>query len=292
MLLRAPFPPTGGVCSVSNSTLLAIAENLVISCEEWRAESLPLQFRFGYSEAPWSSNPVAWATPTHSSRYNMRLAEGSYVVGVEIIDAFGGATLSNLMPVSVEAVLPASASDDEALAFLDNAFTSLDRLGQTSQILGAATSVMKQLNRETQPGSGRRLLASSAAYRMRVRRMLLQNMQGSVNSSMTPRSTGPVLSTTEGLASAGGIQDVQPGTGMQAAASLERASSLAVQKKGFGEEDLEGVLRVSDAVLFASRMEDNRDARNVAIRGVLSAIEKVSEGYVRVMLQKEQPLVC
>eukprot|EP00961_Rhodomonas_salina_P015035 202171-Rhodomonas_salina.1 len=148
---------------------------------------------------------------------------------------------------------------------------------------------MQRLNQDTgrracQGGGCRQLLASSAAYHMRVRRMLLGSMQGSVNSNMTPRSSGAVLSTTAVLVTAGSLEDLQPGDGHESAASLERASLLAAQRPDFTESDLQAAMRVCDAVLFASRMEDDPLRCDQVVQSVVLSVRLVTAAYANLML--------
>eukprot|EP00961_Rhodomonas_salina_P139292 1874467-Rhodomonas_salina.1 len=115
-------------------------------------------------------------------------------------------------------------------------------------------------------------------------------MQGSVNASMTPRSSGAVLSTATALVSTDAPEELQPGDGQDAAASMERASLLAADKPDFSDEDLIDAIALCNGVLFASRMEEEPPRRDQVVQGVVRALRHVTAAYAKQMLSQESPL--
>jgi hypothetical protein len=66
---RIPLPPWGGTCSISSTTIEALAEELAISCSTWSAEDLPIRYSFGIGVAhsvPDVRREVSYTVPGNS----------------------------------------------------------------------------------------------------------------------------------------------------------------------------------------------------------------------------------
>lgn len=283
--LRRPMPPFGGSCWMEVAEAEELVGALVARCENWNAESLPLSYRYGASVAPWAAATAKWSVPTYLSRAELRLSEGDYALAVEVLDDVGTSTVTQSMGAVVTAA--SSTTEGEREETLAGVLTELDQLGSVSQLMQLSQSIMQGVSSEQSGSGGRRLLASSAAYRLRVRRMLLNQMEGGVAESMSTRTAPAALLTTQQLTAADSPNELQPGMGSSAVVLFERAS----EELGAGEVSeqlLLDAMQVCNAILFASQMEQTESARDQVIRAALTSMQAVGGQFANKMYVAQQ----
>jgi hypothetical protein len=172
-------PPSGGGCLVTPSTGVELEDIFTVQCSQWMDEDLPLSYMFGFDapDIPPSIFPPVKAPAQLSDSYSMKLPGGRIQIRCTILDAFqcSGAPFTIALDVS-----PASPGEN-VLNDLDKMTESASKLGDASNLVQSTDASAGQCG-DLLSGGGRRwgahrhLLASSAAYRMRMRRMLLKKM--------------------------------------------------------------------------------------------------------------------
>jgi hypothetical protein len=172
-------PPSGGGCLVTPSTGVELQDIFTVQCSQWMDEDLPLSYMFGFDapEVPPSIFPQVKAPAQLSDSYSMKLPGGRIQIQCTILDAFqcSGAPFTIALDVS-----PASPGEN-VLNDLDKMTESASKLGDASNLVQSTDASAGQCGDlgsggERRWGAHRHLLASSAAYRMRMRRMLLKKM--------------------------------------------------------------------------------------------------------------------
>ena len=172
-------PPSGGGCLVSPSTGVELQDIFTVQCFQWMDEDLPLSYMFGFDapDVPHSIFPPVQTPAQLSDSYSMKLPGGRIQIRCTILDAFecSGAPFTIALDVS-----PASPGEN-VLNYLDKMTESDSKLGDVSNLVQSTDASASQCGDlgsggERRWGAHRHLLASSAAYRMRMRRMLLKKM--------------------------------------------------------------------------------------------------------------------
>ena len=192
ILLVVNEPPVlGGACTVNPLSGQALLQEFTVSCFGWADADLPLTYE--YSAASVTSDERSIALPlSQQISARMLLSAGEQTIKVRAFDAYGAASkpwVSSKLQVS-EFLIASRAengttSDGEmhAASILDDLATSFLKLDDVGGYLLFSTSVANSLDADTAQDSRRRkLLASSATYRMRVRKSLLKKMSGASKS--------------------------------------------------------------------------------------------------------------
>jgi hypothetical protein len=171
--------PWGGTCTTSPKAGIAMNDTFTTICSTWSAEELPIQFSFGAGLIPAGASrapEISYTIASFASVGALKLQQGNYTNVVRVYDAAGAWSTSEEETISVVAAQPGPGQTDEDI--VQASITDMNSLAQSSGMMTASDSIMDSAGGDAcegdcpspSPSSGRRLLASSAAYRMRVRR--------------------------------------------------------------------------------------------------------------------------
>ena len=198
-----PLPPTSGVCSVGPGSGHSLETEFSIVCKDWQGSYLPLSYSFASASASIAglSDPsITWSPLTAASAFQTYLPEGNFSCLVKIVDALGYSTAVSAGTAKVSA-RGGVAVDTKAMGSI---FSQYDGLARSSQTLMLADSVAVNINsvKGIQCGSSacRRLLGSSKAYRLEMRRLLLKALSGTVLTTMSRRNAPSMLKAVKRIA--------------------------------------------------------------------------------------------
>ncbi len=219
---------------------------------------------------------------------------GSYAAQVRVLDAVGTVTVTRAELFSVEPV-PLESGQSEADA-LESSVTDMASLAQSSSLLTSSDAVMTASDADacesegTCPSSRRRLLASSAAYRMRIRRMLLSKMtRGSVGAEMSTESASRTLKSVRKLGSKPEeVRGIDAPTDMLNMLLSGSANLLADQLRTGG---ILQVVTLSDNCMSTSDWMPIKETRDNMLRGVKDSLQNVANIFVRSMTSDELPFI-
>ncbi|EKX41257.1 hypothetical protein GUITHDRAFT_112722 [Guillardia theta CCMP2712] len=189
---RVTWPPSGGQCAVSPTSGVELEQDFQIKCISWTSDDLPLSYQYGLGRI--GSAEISWTPQSYLNVHSAILTNGDYGMVASIIDNLGGASLSETTNIRVRQKEFANGTnfEDELFANIAKAIDQFNSLGLLGQSLQLSNSALLSL----QENQNRRLLASSLAYRMRVRNMLLAKMAGgTVNDKMNTRTMSSSLET-------------------------------------------------------------------------------------------------
>lgn len=159
----------------------------------------------------------------------------------------------------------------------------LDSLGNVNQLLFCVESIADSLELDADGGARRggwrRLLASSAAYRMRVRRMLLRKMDGGSASDSVSDVTGPaLLSSTSKLQP--GPDEVFPRAPNEDSMALLDASTKALRIEQLRDGGLLQALTLVDKLLASSEQMETMDQVRVNKRPNCTHTRGICTGFL------------
>ena len=285
--LYISFPPTGGQCTVLPTTGAALIDTFTCSCQYWISSARPLFYVFAIHPSSQSSQ-VSSSAPSSLTSYSFSLPAGGYVVYAEIIDSDGNMAVSgrtNIQVVQAPVVVNSSSLSGSEFADVSKVLDDMNSLGSVSQILQLSSSFASSL--ETGEAAKRRLLASSLAYRMRVRTMLLRSMaKGPVKTSMNQRTATSALSTSLKL-------NNQPSE-IDLAAFSDSSQVIESCASHLRASDLRQGMFVTLFATENNRIEVskryNKTMRDVTMLSVLNVLLKTCEVYLSSMVSSEKPM--
>ncbi|KAJ1484402.1 REJ domain-containing protein, partial [Baffinella frigidus] len=166
------LPPSGGSCTATPPEGDAYTGEFTLACSSWASESLPLEYAYGVAasagDAVFDQDAAAWSPPSYVATFTFILPPGAYAASARVSDSLGSTTLAS--PSFLAATTPnvnGSTGDEQAEASFQasgdvirclfpqaasDAIAKMASLGQSSQILQAAGSIVESLD------SARRLL--------------------------------------------------------------------------------------------------------------------------------------
>ena len=203
LALSIPLPPTGGVCSVSPLKGSSISTDFAVACKDWQGSFMPLVYSFSVRLAsvidPMDTS-VTWSPPSSSEQFTTYLPDGNFSLAAMIIDAQGFFTVVSPALIQVRSV-DNRPPDVQAVSSL---FSKFNLQAQTTQVLMLVDSLASNIN--SAPGACassacRRLLGSSSAYRIALRRLLLRALSGSLSSRVSSRTAPTLLKSVKRAAS-------------------------------------------------------------------------------------------
>jgi len=194
ILLVINEPPfLGGSCKVEPLEGQALLQEFTVSCFGWSDVDLPLTYEYGVERVSDDGQIIA-LPPSQQVSTSMRLSAGEQTIQVRAFDSYGAPSdrwVSGKIVVSEMSIdLLAgngTASDGEAnaAAKMDDLASSFLKVENVAGFLMFSSSAGSALDADSVQSARRRLLGSSATYRMRVRRSLLKKMGGASNSGGT-----------------------------------------------------------------------------------------------------------
>jgi hypothetical protein len=283
----------GGTCTLSPKSGVALSSTFTVACTTWSAEELPIRYSFGVGLMPPGSlsAPEIWySVAGFASVGTFKLPEGNYTSAVRVYDAADSWSMSEKENFVVTQIVPKAGKSAESALLLS--IQDMSSLGQSSNLLAASDSIMTTLDAETPggrgAGGGRRLLASSQAYRLRVRRLLIKTLsKGSVAAEMSPESTKRTLASVNKLSSR--PADVNP-------SALEDLSSLLVSGSANTLSDqvrtggLQSVMSLSHNIIMSAELVLSGGARHSVVLSVKDSLQNVLDTFARSMTSDEAPL--
>lgn len=230
------------------------------------------------------------------------LAEGSYAVKGRMRDAVGRVTVSDGGTVTVTAAryksslagqngtrLQDDVGDEGAINVIERVINSMFGLGQRALIAQFSSSL---LDASSSPGqAGRRLLASSSAYRRRVRALVVRALASSP-APVSPSSAATTLHAASRLSRhptellgvdflAEGPEKVMEGIEVMSGAADVCDVSLAM------EGGVENAAWAAGGLTASSIATTSGRQRMTMVASVWAALNKVADMRLRVMLSSE-----
>jgi hypothetical protein len=239
---------------------------------------------------------ISYTVPGFSSIAPFRLPDGNYTSVVRVYDAVGMWT-----PSEAENVTVTSAALSAAGELLVNAVAScldeLVSLGQSSALMTVSDGLAASINDDSCGAGGegeacaanRRLLGSSAAYRLRIRKLLLMKMsQSSVRTDLSAESAPKVLESVHKLAK-------NPREILSDAAE----SSLFLYMSGCAylladrlrSGGLKDIVTLSESTCSSAEYTPTPAAADKLLIGSKEGLQNAANVYVRSMTPDEEPVV-
>ena len=290
--LRIPSPPSGGSCTVNPSKGIALVTEFKISCMKWTGENLPLQYQFSGSPygSIYSLDPI-WSPTTYSSAYEIYFVEGLFSVLAMILDADGFSTVFSCAVVNVTASDNSSPYDTTPIS---NLLSTLLQSGQTSKFLSLMSVISTALNAGVplaaacSSSSCRRILASSQAYRMAVRKLMLQKLSSAGGSIRTTTTAPSCIKTLKAIAlNPGELDDVD----VLSATNQLVLSSGALNPATLRAGSLVDIAKLGLYLLQAAQPNLNLAALYSTNANILQSVLKSSTSYSSTMLKGESPFI-
>lgn len=296
--LQAPSKPTGGTCVTGPAVATEMVDTITCSCSGWSADDLPITYSVRVAGGSWS-------TPSFKQDMELLLIAGEFEIAGRASDAGGGEAISAAQTITVVAASAASSAASNssknatanlagggALDSLEGALGQMSGTGNAAGLLTAGIMIAQGLDEgvdATDAGgnssASRRLLASSAAFRMRTRRMLLKSMSessGSLQSSA--RLAGSGLATVGALTRT--PSEVGVSGGDQAIAILNAsAGNIGPQEARSG-----GLASAFSTMAKLIDLSKNSMPKEQGYRVLLSAIQStqtIAFAYVSTMLPSQ-----
>ena len=281
-----PNPPNGGSCNISPLKGIALKTDFVMTCANWNSKQRPLQYR--YSAILYNNSQAVdyvWSPASYSGRFDIYLPPGNFSIYSMIVDSQGTYTI--LAPIT----LCVENNGNFDLVTLSSFLDQLDNLFSISQIIllaDAASSILIPPPSELCAFSScRRLLGSSIAYRMSVRRLLLQKLSGSTLQTLSFQSAPSVLKTTKHISAV--PQELMSDTVMSSL-SLLVATCAVIGPRLIRGDSLEDSLVLGRSLLSSARAYMNIQSFETIVTQIVSAIITSSFIYASTMLEGENPL--
>ena len=175
-------PPSGGTCAVTPSTGIELQDDFTVQCSRWMDDNLPLSYIFGFEapDVPPSIFPPVKTPAQLSDSYSMKLPGGKIQIRCTVLDALE----CRAAPFKISLDVSPVEAGENVLDTVNQMTETAAKLGDVSALLQSGDASAGQCgdlgaDSGRRNGAQRHLLASSAAYRMRMRRMLLRKMSGS-----------------------------------------------------------------------------------------------------------------
>ena len=293
---KVPFPPSGGICSVAPLNGIALLTEFKIACAQWTSDNMPLKYRFSgnlVSASPAAAqNEIIWSPLDISPGYSMYFVAGVYSVVAMIVDADGYSSVSASILVNVSSGLSSSGLP-QSLSSISDFLSALQKSSQTSRFLSLIGSISSYLNSDNKEssclsGTCRRLLSSSKAYRLALRKLLLQKLSP-ISSSISTSATGPTY--VKSLKSIALNPSELDHAGTLLANSQFDVSSGVLDTVSLRSGSLIDVVKLGLLILFAARPNLDADSLDPTYASVLHTILKASTKYSTTMLAGEFPFV-
>lgn len=256
--LAVPVPPSGGTCSAAPTRGIPLETPFEVRCLDWTSDNLPLFYSFSSRPAALSSprDPsVSWSSPAASSSYELYLTNGNYSLAASISDAIGASTVVD----AAKQVLVASngssqtSSSEIDTVHMSSLADSLSARGRVGVALTMFDGVAAGANADSPAtaalcssgGGCRRLLGSSLAYRMALRRLLLRKLGGMASGQVTATKSPMILRAARRMAAIPSELDHD--------GAVSGISSLATTLRTLDIKALRVPGALSDAVQLAAR---------------------------------------
>ena len=204
--LVLPIPPSGGTCTSAPTTGAALRTQFFVRCSDWSADNLPLSYSFSSRTVtygvpdPGPLNPdLSWTPANFADSTGMYLPAGNYTLASTVYDAVGARAVTDAAggPILVLDIEGDEAAYSAVLAALVDHMTLEGAFGPAIGVMDTfAASLNSALPSWESSCSGnpcRRLLGSSMAYRMAIRRLLLQKLSGLTAAGAGTTTTAPAL---------------------------------------------------------------------------------------------------
>ena len=293
--LIIPAPPSGGNCTVDPPQQRSLTD-VSLKCEQWFSDSLPLEYSFAFAEREQGGSTLldeiaaSWSPRTFARQAAFKFPEGEYLLAARIYNSVGSVTLSDTRVALIkDPVPPADSGVSPEAAFEENLgglLESMEQLAQPSALMQISDGVARTLQAgEGGTGGSRRLLGSSAAYRMRVRRRLLRSMSATVGGAVTPRNAAASIGSTLNLVNQPDeirVEDVRASVG------LFRVSLSATSNDALRTGGIEEGLRLADKLVSATDFSNNNDAFNI-LSSLVDQLLLTGQTYGSAMSFSERP---
>ncbi len=213
-----------------------------------------------------------------------KLPEGNYTSVVRVYDGADSWSVSEKENFEVTKIVPKAGKSAESA--LLSSIEDMASLAQSSNLLIASDSLVAMLDAET--NGGRRLLASSQAYRLRVRRLLIKKIsQGSVAAEMSPDSAKRTLTSVRKLSSRPAEIDPNALGELSSLLFTGSANTLSDQVRTGG---LQTVMSLSHNIILSAEMMLSGGSRHAVVLGVKDSLQNVLDTFARSMTSDEAPL--
>jgi hypothetical protein len=225
--------------------------------------------------------------PAFASVQTFRLPEGNYSSTARIYDASDSwaQTPGENFTVTAAALKPRQTQEDAVASTIND----MASLSQSASLLTASDSIISTLLDDAPVLPVRRLLASTAAYRIRLKRLLLTKLwQGSVGAEVSAESAPRVLKSVDKASRVPKEMNPEGAAAMQALLVSGSANVLADQLRTGG---LATILSLCDSTISAGDLTLGQSARSGLLMGVKDALQNAVNTFVRSMTSDEVPFV-
>jgi hypothetical protein len=284
--LVVPIPPTGGVCAVSPLQGIPLNTIFNVECKDWQGSALPLTYSFSASPSYLSptDSAVTWTPPSSLPKFSICLPEGNYSIATKIMDDQG------FHKVVSSAIIQVHSDQDVDLKSMDSVFDQYNSVSKTSQILMLVDTIANNLNAASgsscSAGVCRRLLGSSKAYRMSVRRLLLKKLSGSVAASISSHTAPSTLKATKRVASVSSELNLDA----LDAAKNQIASFQFLDVKVLQSGGIIDIMKLSATLLASAVPKMGLTSLDLFNLQIMESILILSHKYLLGMLEGEVPL--
>mmetsp|Transcript_22998 Transcript_22998/g.57574 ORF Transcript_22998/g.57574 Transcript_22998/m.57574 type:complete len:714 (-) Transcript_22998:189-2330(-) len=249
-----------------------------------------MKYSFGVTRGS-TFDPAAavWSATSSSSSFNAYLAQGQFRFAGRVHDALGRTSVGTATRVDVTARVAARrymSTDEEDFQHKQGLITGLSNLGQDGQLFQVSGTMLESLATDVVNTTSRRLLASSAAYRMRQRRLIASKLSSTASGhSMTPSAASVGLSG--GLALTSVPQEITTGTASDAATLLDSSSQSATPETSEAGGLVDVVNAGAELVTYSGTVE-NPDVRQSIVSSTIRAVTRLASARLRNMIPEEK----
>ncbi|EKX44105.1 hypothetical protein GUITHDRAFT_139959 [Guillardia theta CCMP2712] len=283
------LPPAPGSCSCQVRGAGAGGEpGVTCECRQWSSTNLPIMYSFGLSSS--SILDVSWSPPSLSSSTQLFLSSGNFSILVSVTDSVGLQSLSDAQHVEIpQQVVNQSQTEDSSVKSMETALAKLSALRQLSQTLLYINSVMLSLLPQLSlyRRGARSLLASSQAYRMRVRTTLLRSFAGGSATSVSRRSASSSLQTTLLLLNTPDELSTEDGATASSTfyLTLQQADNVSLRGGGLRDSFL-----IVENIFISTRLQ-SMETRDSVREGNFKVLSSSLPNYTQTMSPFEPPVV-
>ena len=283
-------PPSGGSCDSKPFEGISLTTVFNFVCYGWISDNLPLVYKFSSrpSTIDDPQSPQAmWSPASTPSYFSIVLPYGNFSVSTMIIDYLGFFTVFPVTNISV--LNDKETSEGLNIQKLDYIMTSLVGLSQTSQFLSLGDSVASSLKMPSWDCSAnacRRLLASSAAYRLAIRKLLLQKLSGG-QSTISSITAPAYLRTVKHIATVPSEIDL---SSIAAAADQLLKSVSTVKVTDLQSGSLADIVDLGSSLVGAAQPAMGEDPLDSLSTNLLQAILDSSQIFSSVVVPDQKPV--
>ena len=290
--VRGPLPPWGGSLAVSPETGEELMTSFTLECTGWDAENLPISYQFAVVPAGQTPGDGDWSPAVTLEKTELSMMAGSYVAQAKISDSLKVSALSELKSLTVaQMTIPsiatgssAGAGGDEqtirenALAdAAESSLDSLESLGRVTEMFAQVDAMIKALLGDT------RRRASSAAYRLRMRRMLLNKMAGGPSKTASPNSAAQLSSTASTLTKQPDQLDL---SASQSGSTMLNSSASMLSGAALSAGAMETCFSATDN-LFKAVRPMRQDLADMVTGTALNVLLQNAQKYADFLLESE-----